>query len=58
MFFSLAASLAANSTYLLCIIRSTVDQFISSDLVVGTTLGWGHPGQEDAGLRLGLALEF
>lgn len=37
-------------THLLCVVSPSVDQLISSDLVVGTTLGWSHPRQEDAGL--------
>ena len=43
--------------YLLCVVRAPVDQLVAGDLVVRAALRWGHPGQQDAGLGLGLPLE-
>lgn len=45
-------------SHLLCVVSSSVHQLISCDLVVGATLGWGHPRQLDTGLRLGLTLKI
>ena len=45
------------SAYLLCVVRAPVDQLVAGDLVVRAALRWGHPGQQDAGLGLGLPLE-
>lgn len=45
--------------YLFCVVSSSVNKFISCNLVIWATLGrWSHPGQQDTGFRLCLTLKI